>query len=175
MAKYMKGFTFYAVSNLDDRIANADQVGLSCTIAVRTKKRSQLPIFAGGTTRPNRHGKQASRPRCRERRVDVDGKPSWLTRCEALPAVLSRSSERYISVWDFPADPLARGLVLFCTFHVSRPELDRVFCPFVPNCDSGNNPGHRALRRVHGGALLQHHQARVGHARVRQEAFGHGQ
>lgn len=26
MSKYMEGFTFYAVSNLDDRIANADQV-----------------------------------------------------------------------------------------------------------------------------------------------------
>lgn len=26
MSKYMKGFNFYAVSNLDDRIANADQV-----------------------------------------------------------------------------------------------------------------------------------------------------
>lgn len=26
MGKYMKGFTFYAVSNLDDRIDNADQV-----------------------------------------------------------------------------------------------------------------------------------------------------
>lgn len=26
MSKYMTGFNFYAVSNLDDRIANADQV-----------------------------------------------------------------------------------------------------------------------------------------------------
>lgn len=30
MSKYMKGFTFYAVSNLDDRIANADQVRDIC-------------------------------------------------------------------------------------------------------------------------------------------------
>ena len=26
MGKYMKGFNFYAVSNLDDRLSNADQV-----------------------------------------------------------------------------------------------------------------------------------------------------
>lgn len=26
MAKYMRGFNFYAVSNLDDRLSNADQV-----------------------------------------------------------------------------------------------------------------------------------------------------
>lgn len=33
MSKYMKGFTFYAVSNLDDRIANADQVRDACSLA----------------------------------------------------------------------------------------------------------------------------------------------
>lgn len=33
MEKYMKGFNFYAVSNLDDRLSNADQV-LVCMLHV---------------------------------------------------------------------------------------------------------------------------------------------
>lgn len=35
MTKYMKGFTFYAVSNLDERIDNPDQV---LSVAVRLKR-----------------------------------------------------------------------------------------------------------------------------------------
>lgn len=90
MSKYMKGFTFYAVSNLDDRIANADQVRVICLqldgpnsgntlFGLKANKQAvkckPLP-FPLSTMILCRGG--ASSLECRPWKVDISQLPRWV-------------------------------------------------------------------------------------------------
>lgn len=89
-------------------------------------------------------------------RTAVFGQPTEVVVCRAVPyAVACRMAARF----DDKAFPALR-------IHVALLTRLRFSCLY-----KGYHPGHRALRRLNGGAILQHHEACFGYAGVRPPAF----